>query len=228
MVLLEADDVSLVSGLERDRPEGRRRPRSELARLGDSAAGELGPGDARGEAKVVLDPARGACLPAEHGALDDEGVEPLGGAVYRCAESRRAPAYDQQVSLFSGRELAADPDRAQHLPARGRPQLRATRQAHQGSFALGRQLVAPGERQAVAAREVEHPHRRVGRARSNDLQAEALHRLERLPPRDERGQDKVAQRPVVEQQLAHRVAVDGDVAQGLGDDRGHEDGLSRE
>ena len=57
---------------------------------------------------------------------------------------------------------------------------------------------------------------------------EALDRLQRLSPGDERGQDEVAQRPVVEQQLAHHVAVDGDVAQGLGDDRGDEDGLSRE
>ena len=159
--------------------------------------------------------------------FDDERLESLRRAVYGCAESRRAPAYDQQVDLFSRRQLAPDPDRAQHLPPRGRPQLRATGQAHEGRFALRRQLVLPAERQAVAAREVEHPHRRLGRARANDLQAQALHRLERLSPGDECGQDEVAQRPVVEQQLAHHVAVDGDVAQGLGDDRGDEDGLSR-
>ena len=58
--------------------------------------------------------------------------------------------------------------------------------------------------------------------------AEARDRLQRLPPRDERGQDEVAQRPVVEQQLPHDVAVDGDVAQRLQDDRGDEDRLARE
>ena len=64
--------------------------------------------------------------------------------------------------------------------------------------------------------------------RTDDLQPEARDRLERLPPGDECRQDKVAQRPVLEQQLAHHVAVDGDVAQRLGDDRSDEDGLSRE
>jgi hypothetical protein len=67
-----------------------------------------------------------------------------------------------------------------------------------------------------------------GGARANDVQAEALDRLERFSSGDERGQDEVTQRPVVEQQVAHRATIDGDVAQRLGDNRGDEDRLSRE
>ena len=66
--------------------------------------------------------------------------------------------------------------------------------------------------------EVEHPHRRGGRVRADDLQPEPCDRLQRLAPRDEGGQDEVAQRPVLEQQRAHHVPVDRDVAQGLRDD----------
>jgi hypothetical protein len=62
--------------------------------------------------------------------------------------------------------------------------------------------------------------------RADDLQPEACDRLQRLPPRDERGQDEVAQGPVVKQQLPYDVAVDGDVSQRRKDDRGDEDRLS--
>ena len=119
VVVLEPHDVAPVAGLERHRPVGRRRPRAELARLGDGAARELGAGDAGREAEVVLDPARRAGLPAERGALDDERVEPLGGAVDRRAETRGPAADDQQVDLLARRELAADAERA-------RPPRRAT------------------------------------------------------------------------------------------------------
>ena len=132
VVLLEPHDVAPVSRLERDRAVGRRRPRVELARLGDGAAGELGAADAGGEAEVVLDPARRARLPAERGALDDERVESLGGAVDGGAEAGGAAADDEQVDLLSRRELAADPERARDLARRGRAQLGAAGQAHEG------------------------------------------------------------------------------------------------
>ena len=65
-----------------------------------------------------------------------------------------------------------------------------------------------------------------GRVRADDLQPEPRDRLQRLPPRDERGQDEVAQRPVLEQQLPHDVAVHPDVAQGLHGHRGDEHRLA--
>ena len=52
--------------------------------------------------------------------------------------------------------------------------------------------------------------------------------LQRLAPGDERREHEVAERSVLEQQRAQRVAVDGDVAQRLRDDRGQEDGLPGE
>ena len=43
--------------------------------------------------------------------------------------------------------------------------------------------------------------------------------LQRFAPGDEGREQEVAERPVLEQQRSQHVAVDGDVAQGLGDDR---------
>ena len=52
--------------------------------------------------------------------------------------------------------------------------------------------------------------------------------LERLPAGDEGREDDVAERSVVEEKPAQRVAVDRDVAERLRHDRGQEDGLARE
>ena len=66
-----------------------------------------------GKAEVVLDPPGGAGLSAEHGALDHERVEPLGGPVHRGSEPGGPAADDQQVHLLALRELEADAERAQ-------------------------------------------------------------------------------------------------------------------
>src|SRR5579864_610305 len=47
VVLLESNDVSSVAGLERDRAEGSRGSRAELARLADGPARQLGAADPR-------------------------------------------------------------------------------------------------------------------------------------------------------------------------------------
>ena len=51
----------------------------------------------------------------QRAALDDEGVEPLGGAVDGGGEAGGAAADDEQVDLLARRQLAADPERTQHL-----------------------------------------------------------------------------------------------------------------
>ena len=86
----------------------------------------------------------------------------------------------------------------------------------------------PREGETVGACEVEHPHRRLRRPRADDLEADALDALQRLPPGDEGREDEVAERSVVEQDRAQRVAVDRDVAKRLRHDRGQEDGLAGE
>jgi hypothetical protein len=150
-------------------------------------------------------------------------------------ETRRTPRHrgrpasdDQQVDLLARSELEADPEGAQHLSRRRRLELDSTWQAHQGRLAGGAGLVVPGERQAVAAREVEHAHRGVGRVRPDHLQADALDRLQRLAACDEGGEQQVAQRPVLEQQRAQRVTLDRDIPQRLSHNRRHEDGLPGE
>ncbi len=79
--------MAAVPRLEGERPVRRRGARIELARLGDCAARELGAGDPRGKAEVVLDPSRRPGLAAERGALDDQRLEPFGGAIDRGCES---------------------------------------------------------------------------------------------------------------------------------------------
>ena len=86
----------------------------------------------------------------------------------------------------------------------------------------------PGKRKPIGSREVEQPHRRIGRPRPEDLKADPLDALQRLPPGDERRQHEIAERPVIEKQRTQRVTVDCDIAERLGHERGQEDGLPRE
>src|SRR5205807_8626174 len=75
--VFELDHVPLGARFQRFGAVGARDPRVELARLRRGAADEFGAADARGEAEVVLDPARRSRLPADGGALEYQGLEPL-------------------------------------------------------------------------------------------------------------------------------------------------------
>ena len=203
--------------------------RVELARLGDRAARQLGAADARGEAEVVLDPSRRPGLAAERGALDDERVEPFGGAVDRGSEACRAAADDQEVDLLARRELEPDPESAQHLAGARAVQLSSAGQPHERQrAAAGRGRILPGVRQPVRAREIEHPHRRLGAVRADDLEADPLHALQRLAAGDEGGEEEVAERAVLVEERAQRGALDRDVPQRLGHERVDEDRLPRQ
>ena len=61
------------------------------------------PGDAVGEAQVVLDPGALAGLAAGRGPLDQDGPQPLGRAVHGRAEAGRAAADDDEVVELLGR-----------------------------------------------------------------------------------------------------------------------------
>ena len=164
---------------------------------------ELGAADPGREAEVVLDPARRSGLAAERSALDDQGVEPLGGAVDGGGEAGGAGADDEQVDLLARCQLASDPERAQHLASGWVLQLGAAGEPHKRRLRPVRRCgLVPGEREPVGAGEVEHLHRRLGRARPDDLDADPLDGLQRLPPGDEGREDEVAERCVFEQQRA--------------------------
>ncbi len=64
--------------------------------------------------------------------------------------------------------------------------------------------------------------------RADDLQADPLHALQRLAPGDERGEEQVAERAVLVQELAQRGALDRDVPQRLDHERVDEDRLPRQ
>ena len=214
---------------------------SNLRAWRDRAAGQLGAADPGREAEVVLDPPRRARLAAERGALDDQRVESLGGAVDRRGESGGAAADHEQVDLLARRELAADPERARDLAGRWATQLGAAREPHERQA----RRVEPGDQRGRCRVVVPLGSRQVKGSRL--LRAKSTIRI---VASDERGptisrpmpstccsasrramkveSSEVAERAVLEQERAQRVAVDRDVAQRLRDDRGQEDGLPGE
>ena len=113
-------------------------------------------------------------------------------------------------------------------PPLGRAQLGPARQPHERQL-LRRERrdqrrrlgvvvvlgVAPGVRQARAPHVVDHLARRGRRPRPDDLDTDALVLLQRLAARDERREQHVAERAVLEQQRPQHVALDGDVAHRL-------------
>ena len=211
--------------------------RAELARLRDGAAGQLGAGDPGREAEVVLDPPRRARLAAERRALDDERVQALRRAVDGRAEAGGAAADDQQVDLLARRKLEADPERARDLARRraaqvgpaGEPHERQARRVELRDQRRGLRSSCAGSRQVNGSRLLRAKSsirivaaEECGPTISTPMPCDVL---QRLAPRDERREQEVAERPVVEQERPQRVAVDGDVAQRLRGDRGQEDRL---
>ena len=133
------------------------------------------------------------------------------------------------------------PERPGHLAGGGIPKLRPSRQAHERDLVLrepgdlgeplrvlGAVGVQPRKRQAVAARELDEPSRRLGRMRPDDLDTDTVPRLKALPARHERPEQQVAERAVLEQERSQLLALDGDVAKRLGHHGRQEHRLPRE
>lgn len=226
VTVFQPDDVASVPRFERDRPIRRRRPGIELPRLGDGAARQLGSADTGGKPQVVLDPARRAGLPTQGRALDNQRFEALGRSVDRRSETRRPSAHHEQVDPLPRCKLEADSERAHDLAGRRSVHLRTARQSHERKVRLhGRGRLVPGEGKAIGPCEFHQAHRRLGRAWPDDLEADALHPLQRLAPGHERRQKEVAERAIVEEQRSQILSVDGDVPEGPGDDRRQVDRL---
>src|SRR3954453_1692583 len=138
---------------------------AELSRLKRRPPGELGTGEARREAEVVLYPGARARLTARGEALDHERAEALGGRVDRRGEPGRAAAehHDVQalaVDLRSYPELSGDrhhrrsPDhavRADQDRALGLPDAKPFDQGP--AVGVGGEVV-PGEGNEVALQEL--------------------------------------------------------------------------
>ena len=86
-----------AAGLEADDVAGQHHLGAEPGRLRHRAVGEVGAGEALGEAEVVLDRRALPGLAARGVALDDDGLQPLGGGVHRGGEAGRAGADDAEV-----------------------------------------------------------------------------------------------------------------------------------
>ena len=213
-----------VSGLEGEGAVGRRGAGVELPRLGDRPAGELAAADAGGEAEVVLDPARRSGLAAERGALDDQRVESLGGAVDGGGEAGGAAADDHEVVVVDGRrggdaEALGELEHGRALEHRAVLQQR-DRQARLVDAGHRQQLarlavaldVEPARRHAVAREEVAQLVRVAAEAVPDEPHAARLDRGAGLPGRqevlDDREQLLLRRVPRLQQVVVERDLVD--------------------
>ena len=135
LAALECDRevVRLAAQLQRSRRDDQARakaPRLELRPLRQLAAGDAG-----GEAEVVLDPRRGAGLPAERDGVDRLGVEPFRGTVERGGQARRAAAHDHEVAHRGCGSARAEAEHRRDLRVGGVAQHHVAVDQHRG---LGR------------------------------------------------------------------------------------------
>ena len=93
----EADRARGAVALQRDDVAGGDQFGAELGGLATGPLGELGARDAVGKAEVVLDARALPGLPACRRSLDEHGLQPLGRAVHRGAETSGTAADDDQV-----------------------------------------------------------------------------------------------------------------------------------
>ena len=108
------------------------------------AVGQVGPGEALGEAEIVLDRCALGGLPARGVALDDHGLQALGGGVDRGGQTGGTGAHDAQVV-----ELPFGPG----VQPQGVGQLDGGRSAQRDPVGQGhhRQVAHPGSRQLEQA-----------------------------------------------------------------------------
>ena len=158
------------------RRHGQLRP--ELVGLQDRALRQFGPGDAGGEAEVVLDAHAAAGLAARPRALQHQRAQPLRGAVDRRGQPRRPrPDHDQVVDALLQRPAEAERLRQLAVGRVAQQRLAAPGDHRRVGLAqpeLLEQLldlrvglqVEPGVRHAVLGQEVAHPEgvARVARA----------------------------------------------------------------
>ena len=180
-------------------------------------------------------------MTAQTCAVDEQRVQAFRSAIDRRAQTGRTSANNEQVSLLAGGKLAPYAQRPGQLTWGRAFEFEAAGQPDHGQLCLVEALhqcrrrgivsvlgIAPGEDKAVAAREVDDPHRRLGRLRSDDLQAEAVDALETFTARDERRQHDVTEWTVFIEQRPQRVTLNGEIAQRRSGHRRNEHRLARE
>ena len=96
--VVEPHGVVAVALVQADRLGRHADGGAELLGLDHRAVGQLGAGDAGREAEVVLDPGRGAGLPAGGDRVEHDRRQPFGGAVHGGGEPGRARADDDEVA----------------------------------------------------------------------------------------------------------------------------------
>ena len=238
--VVEPQHVVPVEPLEGGRLRRDADARAEAPSLDDRPLGQLGARDARREAEVVLDARRGPRLAARRDPVEDDGGEPLRGAVDGRRQPGRPRADDQEVAVErrGGRRTQSDPPRqlgvagvAQHrltTPDHHRRVLRTDAQLPQQRLGLRVALeVEPAVREAVARGELAQPARVRVVARAHDPEAAAELDQEGAPD-EVRLHDEVAQAGVPRDRVAQPLQRDDEHRARLAHDRREERGLPGE
>ena len=176
----------------------------ELQGLEVAPVGQVGPGQAGGESHVILDPRAGPGLATRAEPVEDDGGQPLGGAVDGRREAGRAGSDDHQVERL-GADLALQAQalgqpgdrgaRRARAPVAGdeRQLIRADSERLQCGLALGVVGVDPGMRHLVLVEELaDDRHVRVAEV-PEDAHADEPGPLQHDPARLERLEQLVAQ-----------------------------------
>ena len=125
---LGTDALSVVEGgaealilelLEERHPPRHREARPELHRLYLAAPDQVGTGNARREAHVVLDTARGPGLAADRNVFHDQRAQTFGSRIDSRSDPRRPAAHDQHVEHFVVAEIEMEAEQPRDLVGRG-------------------------------------------------------------------------------------------------------------
>lgn len=124
---------------------------AEPPRLPQRPARQFVARNAVGKAQIVLDPRRGAGLSARSFPLDHHGTQPLGRAIHRRRQPRRATADDDGVVL-GGAGDGLQPQQPGQFARLGPDQRRAVGQLQRRQFTLRRRRALPAAAEFLGIR----------------------------------------------------------------------------
>ena len=114
-----AQKLSILEPLEEHHAPRHREARPELHRLYLAAPDQVGTGNARREAHIILDTARGPGLAADRNVFHDQRAETFGPRIDPRSHPRGPAAHDQHVERLVVPEVEIEAEQPRDLVGRG-------------------------------------------------------------------------------------------------------------